>query len=432
MDESKEKMQGNVIKKEILENMPTSNDQKIKDPKTTYSEILEPTQKLNILLKALQEFSSKYDTDSLNILEGQKYLLSFGQIISLIKDIIKYQKTIIETDISEKDKIQEVSQDFINKLNFTIFSYEKVDILKNESIEKNKNNNRKNRNQILYSKKISKTQTRFSLSNSNIIVGNNKEDTGTKINKNMKKFFSTNYSKEKQNIKIKRKKNDNQKIKGKNILKKEIKCYNSNIKPLKNNKIYNTNNNENNLKTPYKPKIKELKNQLEEYKKTKKEEINNKPNDNKKLNIDTKIYRTNIKRNINNPLTTRNSNSKEFNSFSSQLDSALKNNSVILRSSSLKNKNSKEVKFNIMDAYNFYSTFNDLEKKLLNSKTVKEGYIIKGKINILSKVPKPSILANKLLESSKKYINDYNGVNEEEKKKNNYLNRSHSKNKKKK
>ena len=167
-------------------------------------------------------------------------------------------------------------------------------------------------------------------------------------------------------------------------------------------------------------------------KKIKKEEKTNKSNKNKKLNLKTLISSTDIKANYNNPLTTRNSTSRDFNSFNNQLDYAAKNSSVILRSSSLNNNNNKEVKYNFMDAYNFYSSFNDLEKKLLNSNTAKEGNIIKGKINIISKVPKPSILANKLLESSKKFINDYNGVNEEEKKKNSYLKHSHSKNKKKK
>ena len=432
MDEFNGKKKENNLSNEVSEKIPTSEDQKMHESKSTYSESLKPKQKLNFLLKALEEFSSRYESDSLNILTDKKFLITFGEIISLIKNIIEYQNKIIEMDISEKDKIQEVSQDFINNLSYIIFSYEKVDLLKTELIDKNKNNNKKYRNQILYSKKISETQPRFSLSNSNINFGNNKEETGSKINKNMKKFFSSNFSNEKQNIKAKNKKNDEQKIKGKNILKKEIKCYNSNIKSIRSKNIYNTNNNDKNLKTPFKPKIKELNKKEEDEKKIKKEEKTNKSNKNKKLNLKTLISSTDIKANYNNPLTTRNSTSRDFNSFSSQLDYAVKNSSVILRSSSLNNNNNKEVKYNFMDAYNFYSTFNDLEKKLLNSNTVKEGNIIKGKINIISKVPKPSILANKLLESSKKFISDYNGVNEEEKKKNSYLKHSHSKNKKKK
>ena len=46
---------------------------------------------------------------------------------------------------------------------------------------------------------------------------------------------------------------------------------------------------------------------------------------------------------------------------------------------------------------------------------IKDGYVVKGKINIYNNVPKPSLLANKLLEKSKKFISDYNGFNEEEK-----------------
>ena len=84
-----------------------------------------------------------------------------------------------------------------------------------------------------------------------------------------------------------------------------------------------------------------------------------------------------------------------------------------------------------MDAYNFYSTFNNFEQKLLDTQPVKEGYVIKGKINIYNNVPKPSILANKLLESSKKFINDYNGVKKEEKKRNTLINHSLNNKKKK-
>ena len=140
----------------------------------------------------------------------------------------------------------------------------------------------------------------------------------------------------------------------------------------------------------------------------------------------TKIYASNIKSNYNIPKTTKNPTKKESNG---QIEYALKNNSVILRSYSA-NINNRNNKLSIMDNYN---SLNDLEKKILDSQLTKEGYIIKGKINIFNNVPKPSILANKLLESSIKYINDYNGVNEEEKKRNNYNKHNHTNiNKKKK
>ena len=396
MNKLNEENQEKNLKNELFENSPISIEQKHQETKSTFSGSIKPLKKLNYLIKVIQDFSKRYNSDSMNALTDKKFLLSFNQIISLINEVIDYQNKIIELESSEKEKMQNISQDFINKLSYTIFSYEKVEILNNE---KNKyKSNKKIRNQILYNKKISKPQPRFNFSNSNIISNNNIEEDVKKNNNTMSKYFSSNYIAETNNIQIKTKKKDE--IKEKNKLHKVIKCYNSNIRSYKN---YKTEGNKN-------------------FKKEEKIKINK--NKNLKI-ISTTFYTTNIKENYNNPKTTRNSEKKQLNTFNSHLDYSLKNNSVILRSSSLKNKSYKENETNIM-AYNFYNTFNDFEQKLLDSQPVKEGYIIKGKINIFSKVPKPSILANKLLECSKKYINDYNGVNEEERKKNRFHTHSHS------
>lgn len=420
MNKLNEENQEKNLKNELFENSPISIEQKHQETKSTFSGSIKPLKKLNYLIKGIQDFSKRYNSDSMNALTDKKFLLSFNQIISLINEVIDYQNKIIELESSEKEKMQNISQDFINKLSYTIFSYEKVEILNNE---KNKyKSNKKIRNQILYNKKISKPQPRFNFSNSNIISNNNIEEDVKKNNNTMSKYFSSNYIAETNNIQIKTKKKDE--IKEKNKLHKVIKCYNSNIRSYINDKKII--NNDKTVRSFFnKKKNKKLKIQTEGNKNFKKEE-KIKINKNKNLKIiSTTFYTTNIKENYNNPKTTRNSEKKQLNTFNSHLDYSLKNNSVILRSSSLKNKSYKENETNIM-AYNFYNTFNDFEQKLLDSQPVKEGYIIKGKINIFSKVPKPSILANKLLECSKKYINDYNGVNEEERKKNRFHTHSHS------
>ena len=412
------------VKNQISQNSPISIEQKLQE--STISESKKQNQKLTYLIKAIQDFSNRYKMDSLNILTDKKFLLSFTQIISLIKDVVEYQNKIFKIDISEKEKIQEISQDFINKLSYTIFSYEKIDVLNNE--KRKYKSNSKIKNQILCNKKKAKEKPRFSFSNSNITSNNNNnnniEESGNKNNKIVSKYFSSNYFKEIEGKKNKSKKNEE--IKRKIKIKKEIKIYNTNIKSRRNDK----NINDKKFKTFHKPKNKEIKNLTEGNEINKKEEKNKiDKNKNSKI-INTNIDTTNIKTNYNNPKTTRNSEKEHLNTFNGQFNYSLKNNSVILRSGSLKNKNNHNSDVNPMDAYNFYSTFNDFEQKLLGCQTIKEGYIIKGKINIFSTVPKPSILANKLLEKSKKYINDYNGVNEEEKKKNSF-NHSHSHSQKK-
>ena len=418
----------------IKENILTSEDQKKIEVRLTYQGAQKPSQKINYLLKAIQDFSNRYDMDTRNILTGKKFLLNFGDIISLIKDVINYQNKIIELDILEKEKIQEISQDYINNLSYTIFSFEKIDILSEEIKEKKKYRHKQGlKNQALYNKNFNNSQIKFSVNNSNTnTYGNNYEEIDNKSSRILTRYLSTNYLKEAESYKIKNQGNETEvlKEKEKDKIKKEIKNNNKNIINIKNqnNKISDISQN---IKTSYKPKNRILANKSEEKIIIKKEDSKNKIKRNKKgKSLNTKIYVTNIRTNYNNPKTTKSNKNTDFNFFNSHIDLALKNNSVILKSGSLKNKNTKN-KLNILDAYNFYSTFNDFEQKLLDTQPVKEGYVIKGKINVYSNVPKPSILANKLLESSKKFINDYNGVKKEEKKRNSFINHSLNNKKKK-
>ena len=419
------------IKTELSERIPTTEDFKIYDSKSTYSESQKSSQKNNYLLKALQDFSNRYNLDTRNILIGKKFLITFSEIISLIKDVLEYQIKIIELDISEKEKIQEISQDYINNLSYTIFSFDKIDIKNN--ISKNNNNSKYNqtyRHQMLYNKKLNKTQPKFNLSHSVLTTyaNNNNEEKSNKNNKSISKYFNS----EIQKIKINKIEHENKK--DNNRMKKEIKCFNPNNKSVTKYKsnIINTEINDEipqNLKVRCRQNNNEIKNKKEEKKLIKKEDNKNKINkNNKKNNLKTKIYASNIKAHYKNQKKETDSAKEKFNSINSQMNFSLKNNSVILRSCSanIENKNIKDKKSNIFDAFKYYNSFNDLEKNLLDSQSVKEGYIIKGKINIFSNIPKPSILANKLLESSKKYINDYNGANEEERKRNNFNKYNHS------
>ena len=141
MDNLREELKQNNSQKKIRKNIEISEEQE--KFKSKY-ESQNSTQKLNYLLKFLQDFSNRYDLDSKNILSYKKFLLTFNDIISLIKEAIEYQNKIVELDNSEKEKIREISQDYINNLSYTIFSYDKIDILKNESKKKNKFDKKKN------------------------------------------------------------------------------------------------------------------------------------------------------------------------------------------------------------------------------------------------------------------------------------------------
>ena len=159
--------------------------------------------KSNILLNALKDFSVKYDLDDKNIMNSRKFLLSFNDIISLIKFAIEFQNKI-NNSLNLKNYLSEISQDFINDFSYYIFSYEKMDINQN-----NKKNNKGNNNYDTY--------------NSNINNNKNKKQTKTKTSM--------------QHLQIKRSKNDDKMSTVKKNKNENIKC---------NKSYYKTRNNSNN------------------------------------------------------------------------------------------------------------------------------------------------------------------------------------------
>ena len=98
------------------------------------------TNKSNILLNSLKEFSNRYDIDDRKIIKSKKFLISFNELISLIKFALEFQ---IKINNSLNEYLNEISQDFINNLSYYIFSFEKIDINKqNEYQTINCNNNK--------------------------------------------------------------------------------------------------------------------------------------------------------------------------------------------------------------------------------------------------------------------------------------------------
>ena len=222
MNKHNEKKTENNLSNPMNENILTSEAQKKIEVRLTYQGAQKTSEKINYLLKAIQDFSNRYDMDTRNILTGKKFLLNFRDIISLIKDVINYQNKIIELDILEKEKIQEISQDYINNLSYTIFSFEKIDILKDELKEKKKYRHKQGlKNQALYNKNFNNSKLKFSINNSNTnTFGNNYEEVNNKSNKIIIKYLSTNYLKETDSYKIKNKGNETE------VLKEKGKRYN--------------------------------------------------------------------------------------------------------------------------------------------------------------------------------------------------------------
>ena len=96
--------------------------------------------KSNILLNALKDFTVRYDLDDRKIMHSKKFILSFDDLISLVKFSLEFQ-TKINDSLNLKDYLNEITQDFINNLSYFIFSYEKIDTSKNnQNIQNNQNN----------------------------------------------------------------------------------------------------------------------------------------------------------------------------------------------------------------------------------------------------------------------------------------------------
>ena len=94
--------------------------------------------KTNVLLNSLKEFSNRYGIDDRKIMKSKKFVISFNDLITLIKFALEFQ---IKINNSINEYINEISQDFINNLSYYIFSFEKIDISKlNQSfLNSNKN-----------------------------------------------------------------------------------------------------------------------------------------------------------------------------------------------------------------------------------------------------------------------------------------------------
>ena len=321
------------------------------------------TNKSNILLNALKDFSVRYDLDDRKIMKSKKFLLSFEDLISLVKFTLEFQIKI-NNSLNLKDYLNEISQDFINNLSYYVFSYEKIDTNKNNNVNINYNTYNNNLNNKRNEKQINIIQTPINYQSEILKKKKSEEDFS----------FLNNKSNYLQNIKS---------------------YYTTQKKVARNN----------NGKT----------------KEKKMEEISNKKRVNKSVEKRRNVYMSEFDNKDNNEENKKNgkankSTEKRRNNNNNKADkSNLNNLSIFTACENLKYTKSRrfsciEQKRN-KNNLNYYTINNN--RKDDNNKGVKKQIISNNVI-------RPSNMANKLLLKGIKYITDFRDLKEEESKKKKY------------
>ena len=389
----------------------------------------------NILLNSLQDFYTRYEKDDRKILSNNKFIISFQEIISLIREAMVAQQqidNIIYNNIDDNKNInniniQKINQKYITDLSYNIFSFEKIDMGYGFNIKKKKkiySNISPNNYKFQNDSKLKKS------SNISISPNNIKKEINTIFENIYKEVFINGNDNPFNNIE---RKNNKKKSKNKNHNHERnksafIKKNNNNIKnisPLKYHKV-------------------------------------SKNKDNQRIN--NTVINTNIKNNISynhsNININNNYNSKGYNSFSSNKNNfenkGKNDNKKVRKSKTFKNKNKGKDKLKSSNIYmacqkidmiknsgnknilsrsnnNYFNNNETFMKKSLKSLGLRDLYnsinytdIIgyeELKFNtgikkiIVSNTHKPSNLANKLLISGQKYIDDFKEINEGTKRK---------------
>ena len=370
----------------------------------------ETKRKSYMLLKALNDFSAKYESDSRNFLSNQKFLLTFQELIQIMRESIDTQRKIEEIKKNKDEEFaRNLTQNFINNLSYNIFCYDKIttDCLESLNESSNKIFNRKRNN---YRSDLSSQYFNTSSSNNNSSV-----NTHTTASTNKKNIIKTKNRKDSyQNKERENREKNNSK---KNMLVKENSCvlkrnidnqeFNKSVEKRKTcNKIATTESNKNHINNS-------LINQrggssVGKRKKDLKKSGGVSPTnfiDNSTLIIGTgkkkidkkysDIYLACENLNMNNSILSKRSKLMRKNEN-------LNNSSCILVG-----RNKKKLERLGSEDLERVETERDYKYKHRKSYE-KEGV----KKKILNKVPKPSILANQLLMNGRKCINDFNGYQE--------------------
>ena len=370
----------------------------------------------NILIKSLQDFSKRCESSYGKLFYEKNYLISLNEIITLIQNSINAQQqldnyiynTNSENSESNINNIKSLNQKFINDLNYNIFSIEKI-----------------NNNYYCFNKIKKKNYKNKKLSSSRLFVTphNIKNRINSIFNNIEKEIFINGYE-----------------ILNGNYTLKEISTYSESIKSAKErNKSEKTNNNNNLLKGKNQKqknnesklvKKRVLSNQNKKYKDKKnssksKSVINENNLSNELRNISTFTSReiTNNQKNRNSLLKLSNTSKTTKYDKNMKAFDIFKICQNMKKDKQKKNKDSGPlIRSNSSNLINDINDFNDnfLKKSLksLGFSQINEKKKLSTGIKkiIISNTCKPTNLANHLLIKGKKYINEFNKMDEESKK----------------
>ena len=370
----------------------------------------------NILIKSLQDFSKRCESSYGKLFYEKNYLISLNEIITLIQNSINAQQqldnyiynTNSENSESNINNIKSLNQKFINDLNYNIFSIEKI-----------------NNNYYCFNKIKKKNYKNKKLSSSRLFVTphNIKNRINSIFNKIEKEIFINGYE-----------------ILNGNYTLKEISTYSESIKSAKErNKNEKTNNNNNLLKGKNQKqknnesklvKKRVLSNQNKKYKDKKNSSKSKSVINENNLSNDLRNISTFTSREINNNQKNRNSLLKLSNtSKTTKYDKNMKTFDIFKICQNMKKDKQKKnkdsgplIRSNSSNLINDINDFNDnfLKKSLksLGFSQINEKKKLSTGIKkiIISNTCKPTNLANHLLIKGKKYINEFNKMDEESKK----------------
>ena len=361
-----------------------------------------------LLINALKDFSVKYELDDLNVIKSKKFVISFDEIISIIRYTLEAQIKLYNILKDESDNSKNIIQEFINNLNYYIYSFEKVEQI-NPDIKRNIN-----------IKSISDKE------NINVNLNNGKNKKLIKImNKSQSYWIDDRKNENNKYKKI-------EKYKEEKISQEKIQLKNNNSNNcIQTSKSYYRRNKGTKLFSPDKNKIKEKIINNEDKRKNRKntrdenchQPMNTDFSQNNKDNKTKKKYNKSTEKRKSVKIIKKKNENKSLSIYT--VCENLKSSSFIFKKNKHREFASTEQcdNNNLKKKNNNYDSNNNINKKKENNKIVyyNQNMILGVKKQIITNnVPKPSNLANKFLQNGRKFITEFNGIKEEERKKQYY------------
>ena len=360
----------------------------------------------DLLINELKDFSVKYELYDQKIMKNPKFVLSFDELISLIRFTIESQiKLNNYLKFEDIDNSKTFSKEFINELSNYIYSYEKVEKINPDS--KNK-------------KKLKSPPEKENINiNSNIC--RNKKPISIIINKSPSYWIDG-----KKTSIIENKKKEKQKVEKNGYSHIKNKSSNNFIQGSKSyyrnkgtSKLFSSDYNR--MSEKYKKNENKKKEHLNRSVEKRHNSIfSNFSSNNNECTTKKKLNKSTEKRKSSKLIKNKNEN-KSLSIYTACEN--LKSSSFLVKNkSNLFTSTEQSEKRNIKKKNNNYSSNNNLNiDKTKEKKNIiyynKNMMIGVKKYVITSNLPKPSNLANKLLQNGRKFITEFNGIKEEEKKK---------------